>query len=206
MEEQESSFQNALLGFAKKNFLVLGLLGVGLVFLGIGAMQILGTHKTQIKFEKSAEVAGVESSSSAKIKIDVEGQVINPGVYSLNTDARIQDALIAAGGMSSQADRKQINLAAKVADGQKIYVPAQGEAMPAGSSMISSSGSTAQNPNGPVSINSATESELDSLPSVGPVTAQKIINGRPYAVLQDLVSKKILGQKTYDKIKDMISL
>lgn len=211
----ETSFQDRLLSFAKANFLVLGLLSAGLIFLGIGVVQILGTQKNQIKFEKGADIAGVSSEAGSRsagktsgIKVDVEGEVLRPGLYTLNSDARVQDALIAAGGLSTSANRKSINLAARIADGQKIYVAAIGEEIPAGLTL--SGGGSAAGPEGlwpgGVSINSASQSQLEELPSIGPVTAQKIIDGRPYAALDELVNKKSVGQKTFEKIKDLISL
>jgi len=209
MEESENTLQDKLLNFAKSNLLVLALFAGGLIFLGIGLIQFLGQKQTEVKFEKGSTVLGSESDSSAKIKVDVEGAVISPGVYELSSGARVQDALIAAGGLASDADRNSINLAAKMADGQKIYIPKKGEEVQlnANSPSVSSSNviSTA-NVSGLISINSASQSDLETLPGIGPVTAGKIINARPYNTLEELVSKKAVGQKTFEKIKDLISL
>ncbi|MBI4092008.1 MAG: ComEA family DNA-binding protein [Candidatus Levybacteria bacterium] len=200
MQDSEKSLQDRLIEFGKKNFLILGLFSVGLILIGIGLIQIFGSRETQIKFEKGEDVAGVESS---KIKVDVEGEVIKPGVYELSGDARVQDALIAAGGLTSDANRKSINLAAKIADGQKIYVPAVGEVISASNSNTNQ-GTTLNL--GSVSINSATEAQLDTLPGIGPVTAGKIINGRPYGQVEELLERKIVGKATFEKISDLITL
>lgn len=217
-DSSQKSFQDKALEFAKTNWIILALFGGGLMFLGIGLIQILGIKETQIKFEKAhsinsgqdGEVKGVESKNpnTQKIKVDVEGEVLHPGVYNLNSDARVQDALIAAGGLSSNANRKAINLAARIIDGQKIYVPAEGEtAASVSQGSMGSGGSAGQaSTNGVISINSGSQSELESLPAVGPVTAQKIINARPYGTLEELVSKKAVGKATFEKIKDLISL
>src|SRR3989344_2035035 len=130
MEESENTLQDKLLNFAKSNLLVLALFAGGLIFLGIGLIQFFGQKQTEVKFEKGSTVLGSESDSTAKIKVDVEGAVISPGVYELSSGARVQDALIAAGGLASDADRNSINLAAKMADGQKIYIPKKGEEAP----------------------------------------------------------------------------
>lgn len=210
----ENSLADKVLDFGKKNWVVLALFGGGLIFLSLGLIQMLGANQTKVKFEKGIGVAGAATGSeSAKIKVDISGEVMRPGVYSLPAEARVQDALIAAGGLTSSANRnyvdRAINLAQKITDGAKIYIPAE-------SSIPDSTGSNTANSAGAssvvgdissiVSINSGTESELDSLPGIGPVTAQKIIDGRPFGVLEDLVSKKVLGQKTFDKIKSLISL
>src|SRR3989344_3125996 len=200
MDSSQTSFQDRLIEFGKKNFLILGLFLVGLMFLGIGLIQILGAKQTEIKFEKGEDVAGMESS---KIKVDVEGEVIKPGGYELSQDARVQDALIAAGGLTSDANRKAINLAAKIVDGQKIYVPAEGEIV-TGTTRSTSSGQASIT--GLISVNSASTSELEELPGIGPVTAGKIIDNRPYGSVEELLERKIVGKATYEKIRDLISL
>jgi competence protein ComEA len=212
-EDAEQEGQDRLLKFIKSNFLIIALFVGGMLLLSIGMIQLVGTKTTKVKFEKAASVDGVSVSASvtprAQIKVDIEGEVIRPGLYSLNSDARIQDALAVAGGLTQGADRDQINLAARVVDGQKVYIPAVGETPPV-SPVVSSSSDSVTSANvtssGPVSINSGSESELDSLPGVGPVTAQKIISNRPYSSIDELVSKKAVGQKEFDKIKEMISL
>src|SRR3990167_4788707 len=181
--DSEKSFQDRLIEFAKNNFLILGLFFAGLILISIGLTQIFGQKETSIKFEKGAEVA---SSSSSRIKVDVEGEVLSPGVYELSSDARVQDALIAAGGLTSDANRKAINLAAKIADGQKIYVPAIGETVSANviSGSIAGSNNTSSSI---ISLNSSSQSDLEKLPGIGPVSAQKIIDNRPYTLLEELL-------------------
>lgn len=144
------------------------------------------------------------------IKVDVEGAVINPGVYAVPVDARVQDGLVVAGGLSGNADRiwvaQHVNLALKLIDGTKIYIPSLGEIAKTGSTVTDQTIGTdvlgAQNQQ--IDINSAASADLDSLPGVGPATVQKIIAGRPYTSTQELVDKKIVGQKEFEKIKDLI--
>ena len=118
----------------------------------------------------------------------------------------LDDAIKKAGGFAQDADReyiaKNINLASVVKDGQKIYIPKVGETVSDsnGNALSSNSKSTL------VNINTATESELDSLPGIGPVRAGKIIANRPYASINDLLTKKVLGEATFEKIKDQISV
>ncbi len=210
----DGSLQDRVVEFAKKNWIVLALFSAGLILLSIGLMQMLGNQNSQANsdFKPAAEVAGAATSSGsfAKIKVDVEGEVLHPGVYDLDLNSRVQDALIAAGGLSSTADRnyvnRTINLAQKIADGAKIYIPKIGEAAVSNSAAGSAVTTSVSNTSGPISINSATAQELDSLPSIGPVTAQKIIDNRPYNTIDDLVAKKAVGKATFEKIKDLISL
>ena len=153
----------------------------------------------------SVAVAGI---ATEQLVVDVSGAVKTPGVYSMPPDSRLGDALTAAGGVDANlADStylsQKVNLASLVTDGQKIYIPFQGEditLLPLGAA----SGDIASV--GLVSINSGSSAELDTLPGVGPATATKIIDGRPYVSLEDLVTKKAVGQSEFDKIKAKISL
>lgn len=139
-----------------------------------------------------------QTESSKKVKVDIEGAVERPGVYETTNDSRIQDVLITAGGMTPKANRtyvsQNINLAQKVYDGQKIFIPE-----------ISDLGDL-NNLGNLININTATLSELDSLPGIGEATAQKIIEGRPYQTISQLIEKHILTQSVYLKIKDLVSL
>jgi len=136
---------------------------------------------------------------SNKIVVDIQGAVTKPGVYQIKEESRLLDALNAAGGLSSQADRyllaKTFNLAKLLADGEKIYLPSLGEA----SGDLDVQGAL-------VSMNSASKTQLELLPGIGPITAAKIIERRPYSTFADLVSRKALGQKTLEKIIDQITL
>lgn len=216
--EEKPSRQEVILEFIKKNLLFVGLIFFGVILMLIGLFQYLASKNdtSDIEFTSSesqtTDIKGV--STTSKVSVDVEGKVLHPGVYSLLEGSRIQDALIAAGGLSSSADRvyvsKHLNQAQKVIDGGKIYIPAVGEIQPANitvdandTTMSNSSASTVES-NGMININTASESELDALPKVGPVTAKKIISARPYSNINELVSRKVLGQKTFDGLKEKI--
>lgn len=194
--------------------LILGVLG--LIFLGYGMIAYFGQKKDKqdILFEaastSSVDDAGAEDvvSDPAKNKqqkmivVDIEGAVEKPGVYKVVSGSRMQDGLIAAGGLGRGADRelvaKNLNLATKLIDGMKIYIPSEGEKPP--QSPLSGGGDMG----GLVNINSVSASELDTLPGIGKVTADKIISNRPYETIESLVEKKIVGQKVFDQIKDKI--
>lgn len=198
--------------FKRENFLILATFFLGMIFLSIGVIQLLGNREPAIKVENAEDVKGVTDNSkvSAKIKVDVEGAVMNPGVYDLKSDARFKDALASAGGLSEEADReyvaKGLNLAQKLIDGVKIYIPRVNEKVTNVSSSVSTStGDGTSAVSGSINVNTASQDSLESLPGVGPVTAGKIINGRPYSDINELLSKKVVGSSVFGKIKDQIS-
>jgi competence protein ComEA len=186
----------------RKNLLAVVLASLGLIFFSYGLISLSGSSssKNDIVLEKAEE-----SVLEEKITVDVEGAVVKPGVYTLSSEARVKDALIAASGLSADADRqwvaKSLNLAAKITDSSKIYIPKENEKV---LSVQASSGVTSGT--GLININSAGLSELDTLSGIGPVTAQKIIDNRPYNSVDDLLNKKVVSARVFTKIKDKISV
>lgn len=172
------------------------LAGTGFLIMIVGAVVAVIQGKEENKVEI---ISNQLSVSSDQIMVDVGGAVERPGVYQLAADARVNDALTAAGGLSGEADRswvaRYLNLAQVVADGAKIYVPEIGS--------TSSVGSTSSTSN-PININTATASELDSLWGIGAKRAADIIANRPYSTIDELVAKAGIPQNIVDKIKDKI--
>jgi len=197
----------------RDNLLIVLLLGVGLVLLSFGLFQILLPKEQSVVIEKSSDSDQGKAASDQispgvlkEIVIDVEGAVLKPGIYSIPVESREEDAIKAAGGLSPRADRgviaRSMNMAAKVSDGMKLYLPFVGEqpVTSAGDQGVQGTSVSA------ISINSASESQLDSLPGIGPVTAGKIITNRPYSSVGELLSKKSVTSSVYDKIKDLVTL
>lgn len=127
----------------------------------------------------SGDDIGTAATASSGAYVHAAGAVARPGVYRVRPSGRVSDLLDAAGGPAPDADLDQVNLAAKVADGERVYVPRRGESPPppAGSSTggpAAGAGASA----GPVNLNTATLDQLDSLPGVGPATAQAILDYR----------------------------
>ncbi len=185
-----SSFRHS---FTDKFWLVLFL--TSLVLMGVGA-SFLWRWREPVKLEIIS--AQPQASDSASIWVDVQGAVAQPGVYQLPSQARVKDALIAAGGLTEEADRevvaRTINLAAPLKDGDKLYLASinqedsqQVAGLQTGSNLIN--------------LNTASSSQLESLPGIGPVRAQAIIDQRPYTrieevqlVIPDSVYQEIVGQ------------
>ncbi len=114
------------------------------------------------------------ASAGRPLVVDVAGEVQRPGLYRLEQGARVADAIARAGGLTRRAERTAVNLAAPLADGEQVLVAARGS--PVGAAAGGASPGTPAA--GPVSLSSATAEQLDTLPGVGPVTAQKIVTYR----------------------------
>ena len=118
--------------------------------------------------------APARSSPAKLLVVDVAGAVRRPGLYRLRSGSRIDDAIAAAGGPKAKAQLDGVNLAAPVADGEQVVVPGSG----AGGVAATSPPTAGSTPSAPLDLNSATLEQLESLPGIGPVTAQKILDYR----------------------------
>lgn len=150
-----------------------------------------------------------------ELTVEIAGEVIKPGVYSFKEGSRIDDLLNVSGGFSVEADRswtdKYLNRAAKLSDGQKVYIPKVGEQTNSSSAKIGVVDQTTSEvvlgqSNGVVNINESSLTELDKLPGIGPVYAQKIIDHRPYSNTEELLTKGALTKSVYEKVKDLITI
>jgi competence protein ComEA len=121
-----------------------------------------------------APARAAKPAAAKLLVIDVAGAVRRPGLYRLRSGSRIDDAIAAAGGVTAKAQLDAVNLAAPVADGEQVVVPGRG-AVGAPAAGAPAAGSS---PSAPLDLNTATAEQLDSLPGIGPVTAQKILDFR----------------------------
>lgn len=190
------------------NLAILALIFVGLLLLFAGAGLFLFRGSTPNESNDDIKIiSSDQQATGAQIVVHVDGAVKAPGVYHLSADSRVSDAVAAAGGLSTNADSSKINLAAKISDGQKLHMASVNETGSLGTKFSPVVSNEMGSPySGQISINSASQAELEGLPAVGPVTAGKIIGGRPYSQVDELISKKIVGKSTFEKIKDLISL
>jgi competence protein ComEA len=140
------------------------------------------------------------------IKVHVVGAVVSPAVYQLEADARVEDALKAAGGPAESADVSGLNLAMPLRDGQQLVVP-QIIARPSAPASTAPPPSAATT-SGKLDLNSATQRQLEDLPGIGPVTSQRILdyrdkNGR-FVAIEELKEAKLVNNPTYERIKEMV--
>lgn len=149
------------------------------------------------------------ASSSRRAVVHVVGAVREPGVYRVASGTRVEDAIERAGGATGRADLSAINLAAKVADGQQVVVPRRGAAAVATAAGAGATGATAAS-SGPISLNTATAEQLDTLDGVGPSTAQKILDYRTahggFASIDDLAQIPGIGPKRLESLRKQVTV
>jgi competence protein ComEA len=181
---------------------------------------------------------GSAAPLAGDLVVDVQGAVLRPGVHHLGPGSRVADAIAAAGGYGPRVDAdragRELNLAAQLHDGDRVLVPSRDD--PSGSGVGGSASGSGGNstgggstgggstgggggsggsrgsggrPGALVDLNHATASELDALPGVGPVTAQKIIAAReeqPFPTIEALRDRKVIGAAAFDKLKDLVTV
>jgi competence protein ComEA len=144
------------------------------------------------------------------VVVHVAGAVVLPGVHELPAGSRVVDAIEAAGGLTAQADGARINLAAPLADGERVYVPAMGEASPppvvGGSNPTGAEGA----PPGPVDLNQADEAALDALPGIGPATAAAIVEHRAqigrFTSVDQLLDVRGIGEAKLEQLRPLVTV
>lgn len=200
----------------------LGLVGWGAAALAVAAVAalavvlgpLLGGGGTTIERMEPVAAEGSATTTSQPgeegddggapdtVVVHVDGAVAAPGVYELVAGARASDAVEAAGGLTAEADTTGINLAAPVADGEKVQVPVRGEVATAGD------GSAREPGTGLVNLNTADVGELDELPGVGEATARAIVEDReangPFSTPEDLMRVSGIGEKKFARLEGMV--
>lgn len=177
----------------------------GLILLGAGILKIK-RDLLLIGQTKPMVIPGQlpQNEIQKKILVEAAGAVKNPGIYELEIGSRTQDLLASTGGLLKNSDQiwlsKYINLVRRLSDGEKIYFPFQDE-------VISNlSEESKEKEEARINLNTATQKELEGLWGIGPVTAQKIISGRPYQSPDELLKRKLVKTNVWERIKDQIKV
>ncbi len=181
------------------------LIGVTLGGAGLWYVRSLPTP-VQVRAIAPSPLASISASPSADavvLLVDVAGWVRHPGVYEFGEDDRVIDALEAAGGARPGAALDSLNLAAPLADGTQILVPKE-------QSASASEPSSVSGPSGKININTASAAELDALPGVGEVIAQRIVDYRtangPFQSVDDLLNVSGIGEVTLEDMRDLVTV
>jgi len=156
-----------------------------------------------VSSESTKEEVTTEKPEVSDIYVHVSGRVRNPGVYSLKTGERVIDAINKAGGALPDADLDALNLAQKLHDEDKIYVPKKGE-------ISNNNHGISSNNSGKININTASVTELEKLPGIGETLAQRIVEYREkygrFQKIEDIMKVSRIGPKIFEQIKDMITV
>jgi competence protein ComEA len=150
------------------------------------------------------------STDPTPLVVHVDGEVIRPGVHELDDGARVVDAVAAAGGLTDNADRERINLAARVSDGERLWIPALGQVEPTvvagrggGAGTAGGSGDIP----GPIDLNQADEAQLQELPGIGPALAAAIVEHRidhgPFRSVDELLDVTGIGPSKLAQLRDL---
>ena len=155
----------------------------------------------------SSGPAASSATPSGVLVVHAAGAVVHPGIYRVAGGSRVDDLLAAAGGLAPDADADRINLAAPLTDGERVYVPRVGQAVPADAGGDASTSSRA----GPVDLNTATAADLDALPGVGPATAQAIVaertrRGGRFTSVDDLLDVRGIGPAKLDELRPLVTV
>lgn len=220
-----------MVDFSKKEIVIVGIFLILLVFfMGVKFTEdkleetIIESGSGEVRNEESLTIHGLVDSSDenndiitdekdfrelkkkSELVVDICGAVLNPGVFTLEEGSRVIDAVTLAGGLLDSADRKTINLARVLTDGEQIYIPEMGEEVETDSLMDDPQ--SGKNPEGKININSASQRELETLNGIGQVTAEKILNYRKengeFSTIEDIMKVSGIGTKKFENIKDNI--
>lgn len=217
---------------------LLGLCLAAVCVAGVGAVLLLDRRPPPVEEQLPLADAGTPSSSPSspaqsspsstvasgddaadEVVVHVAGAVASPGVVELPSGSRVVDAVRAAGGLRPDADPDRVNLAAEIADGQRVVIPALGQEVPP--EVVPSGTATGRppadgpsdgeaGPGGLVDLNVATAEELDRLPGVGPATAAAIISHRerdgPFTSVDGLLDVRGIGEAKLEALRDLVTV
>jgi competence protein ComEA len=200
----DGGFREWLAGLTRREALLLAMAGVAV--LGGGGMWYARSLPQPVRI-RAPTPAPTVSAAPSTVLVHVAGWVRRPGVYQLGEGDRVVDAIRAAGGARRGADLGALNLAAVLVDAQQVLVPKAGEAEPpAGAAPPTGSGTSQQL----VNVNTASSTELEELPGIGPVLAEAIVAYReehgPFTSVDQLEDVSGIGPVTLGEIQDLVTV
>lgn len=222
MQFFEETIREKIFSFWQNFRAELILIFISLIIVFISLAVFIKASNEAGKEEISFETLKTQPPKRTKIYVDLSGAVEKPDVYEVTMGARLKEVLVLANGLSADADRqffaRNFNLARILTDQEKIYIPSKEEVRQGlfkeGSYVVDqisprTNGNTTEasgqeNLSGKINLNTASLGELDTLPGIGPVTAQKIISQRPYSSVEELLTKKVVSKGVYEKIKELV--
>lgn len=201
----------ALLPLSTAGLVVASLGAVAAIALGVVGFRVLqAPPPAELSLPRATPPAGMSSTTAlpGPVVVYVAGAVARPGIYPVGPGARVADAVGAAGGPTPDADLDPLNLATRLSDGDRVFVPHRGQAPPAVVGPDpTGDGST---PSGPVNLNTATAAQLEALTGVGPATAQAIISWRQqhgrFRAVQDLLEVRGIGPAKLESLRDQVTV
>jgi len=190
-----------------KRLIIIGILLIIISF-GLGILVGKTFFAKQVHPHPDDIVVSGTEPKPIRIKVYVTGEVKHPDVYELDTDSIVKDAIEKAGGTTEKADLIAINLAKRLSDGEQVIVPSKEQTAVNGTGNAQISGSNSAKSK-KININTASKEELMNLPGIGDVKAQAIIDYRtkngPFKDIHEIVNVSGIGEKTFEKIKDLIT-
>ena len=158
---------------------------------------------------KETDKVSAEETSEKEYYVDISGEEKKPGVYKVKKKTRLVFLIDKAGGLTGKADLDAINQASYVEDGAKIIIPKKGENKNSNEAGADASETSVGNTSGKININQASAEELTSIPGVGTVIAQRIVeyrNGARFNSIEDIKNVKGIGDATFEKMKGSITV
>ena len=198
-----------------KNYIIIA--AIAAIICIVILIYILNINQSNLNNYEALEITNAEEENieetEEKIKVHIAGSVVTEGIVELEEGARVADAIEEAGGTTADANMNQINLAYKLQDGQKIYIPNQNEEeyqITTNMEGIQSANNTTSNETDVININTATQTELELLPGIGPSTATKIIDYREengkFENIEEIKNVPGIGETKYENIKNKITV
>ncbi len=164
-------------------------------------------EENESTFQQATEDSEKTTEETGKIIVDIKGEINKPGVYELEGDARVKEVILEAGGLTKQAEEKQLNLAEKLQDQQMIYIPNKEEAE---EMEVDGDKQEGDNNEDMTDINAADINELQEISGVGPAKAQAIVDYRKengaFESVDELNEISGFGEKTVEKLRDSIKI